>query len=146
MEQRIIKFRAWDTYNERMIEEPEKFIPTGPHHYTDDPRFNAPFQYYETWQDIEDGVHRPCYIMQLTGLKDKNGKEIFEGDVLLLHDKVKLVVRFESGAYVLYHANPEYGRWGLLSRPYDYDFKDWRFVIIGNIYENPELIQLTQPA
>lgn len=158
---REIKFRAWDTYNERMVDEPEKFIPAGPHHYTDEPRFNAPFQYYETWQDIEDGVHRPCHIMQYTGLKDKNGKEIYEGDIVQLyrhddykkytykHEKAEVwadgkyqpdikEVKFMYGSFVIWSdLIRDYRCFANLARPGE------SLEVIGNRFEHPELLSPT---
>ena len=76
-------------------------------------------------------------IMQYTGLKDKNGKEIYEGDVLRGYGSAikRFVVSFSNGSFVLYH---NFGRWGLLSRIFE--IEELPVEIIGNLYENPELL------
>jgi hypothetical protein len=75
-------------------------------------------------------------IMQFTGLHDKNGKEIYEGDIVQWEDtvddgygcgyltKIQEEVIFGGGAY-----NP------ISTMPSKY------FEVIGNIYENPELLK-----
>lgn len=74
-------------------------------------------------------------FMQFTGLLDKQGKEIFEGDILkfypLLNDRKYIeTVSFDNGCFLLNdHA------FGL----FDKTRKTMR--IIGNIYENPELLK-----
>lgn len=80
---------------------------------------------------------------QFTGLKDKNGKEIYEGDVMALKDselphknRFEYIVKFEDAKFVLYHIKNDYGKWGDLYRAFDYDFKAYNFCVIGNIYEN----------
>jgi hypothetical protein len=74
--------------------------------------------------------------MQFTGLKDKNGKEIFEGDILRLY---YLESKTIDGAEVVFSHD---GGWVLKSGS---DFlnigtRQDEVEIIGNIYENPELI------
>jgi hypothetical protein len=65
-------------------------------------------------------------MTQLTGLKDKNGKEIYEGDILDFENGYKDVIEFFNGCFKLqqsgYMDNMEHGK------------------VIGNIYENPELL------
>lgn len=76
-------------------------------------------------------------LMQSTGLKDKNGKEIFEGDVLTSQNyPIKGVVEFRT----------DLGLWVHYLKGYNY-FEYLGNVagskeIIGNIYENPELLEV----
>lgn len=104
-----------------------------------------------------------CILMQYTGLKDKNGVKIFEGDIIELHhppitilkkvkDKVREVTEnriscpaeiwFEDGTFV-------YGWREIALTPIGIEadrlIKNKRvnnIHIIGNIYENPELLEL----
>jgi len=77
-------------------------------------------------------------IMQYTGLKDKNGKDVYEGDVLRYKSKYTEYythVYFENGSFCdsdTYPANC-YGV------PFSED-SCINFEVIGNIYENPELL------
>jgi len=76
-------------------------------------------------------------LMQYTGLKDKNGKEIYEGDVLIHH-------YYHENGVVIWHTGQS--RWAL---EYFEDKKTQElfpidknnFEVIGNIYENPELMK-----
>ena len=70
----------------------------------------------------------PYTVGQHTGLTDKHGKKIFEGDILLLRPGRPHVVRFEDGAFIL-----EYS-----AIPMSFAIK---FEIIGNIYNNPEFFK-----
>jgi hypothetical protein len=78
------------------------------------------------------------YPMQYTGLKDKNGKEIYEGDVLNCQDRIVKVIWHEQA-----------GQWDTVFIKYVFDLcsngitnQEWKYraVVIGNIYENPELL------
>lgn len=88
-------------------------------------------------------------VMQYTGLKDRNGKEIYEGDVVnigasdfdFIVDKngnpVSYEVMVHECDYILYRIDLSliWGRLGRLSE------MNWCCEIIGNIYENPELLK-----
>jgi hypothetical protein len=72
-------------------------------------------------------------LMQYTGLKDRNGVEIYEGDVIVdLSHKCRWLVGLHCFGFVA--LNP----WDKL------DFvmlDDYTFEVVGNIYENPELLE-----
>ena len=109
---REIKFRAWDTSEEEMIINPHARLVYGE-------SINSAFDDDEiVW-------------MQFTGLKDKNGKEIYEGDIVDSGISDVEVVSFgeqeDREKYATY--------WGFNLWP------DWEYEVIGNIYENPELLQ-----
>ena len=79
-------------------------------------------------------------VGQFTGLTDKNGKRIFEGDiakVLQGKDKDIAYVGFENGAFMLY---PKTGN--IYERTlWSYWYNDWDIEVIGNITDNPELLE-----
>ena len=70
----------------------------------------------------------PCTAGQYTGLKDKNGERIWEGDILSLRTGRPHVVRFKNGAFILEDS----------SIPISFAIK---FEIIGNVHDNPELLK-----
>ncbi len=88
-------------------------------------------------------INDPSHIiMQYTGLKDKNGKEIYEGDLLQLitfegdGEILAYPVEYEDGCFGI-RTNGEY----LAELKYYIDMSFVEAEIIGNIYENPEFAE-----
>jgi uncharacterized phage protein (TIGR01671 family) len=80
--------------------------------------------------------------IQFTGLPDKNGKEIYEGDILGIK-KFKWKVIFKDASFKLQNIGETNNIWGNLSRLLDVDMIDIyeSIEIMGNIHENPELLK-----
>lgn len=78
-----------------------------------------------------------CEIMQFTGLHDKNGREIYEGDILRSDDGGVAAVKYEapdSAEFTaLYKAKGD-GCWNALAFPNHAE-------VIGNVWENPQLLK-----
>ena len=84
-------------------------------------------------------------LMQSTGLKDKNGKEIFEGDIL--------AVEADDGVIILKVSwDDEHALFVIKTKKFNeeaalaelVDDNSYPFEVIGNIYENPELLEVTE--
>ena len=100
------------------------------------------------------GTEKRFAVMQYIGLKDKNGNEIYEGDILC-NDEYQTwewrgVVKFSHGVFGAewlsnVKSQSMVGSWGQKHnlRKLDDDIIE-RQIVIGNIYENPEL--LTEPS
>jgi hypothetical protein len=94
-------------------------------------------------EDSEDNewiVNNDLNLMQSTGLCDKEGTEVFEGDIL--HHQIQTEYTF------IVKYDKDKGRWygDGLSRTYRIDiakrFLPYYYKVIGNIYENPELLEV----
>lgn len=122
---RTIKFRAWDKESKQMKR--CGIYPDG-----------VPMAYAGGDNAIA-LYDRP--LMQFTGLLDKNGKEIYEGDIVTHNLYAKESDR--TG-----HSNPVAIIWDKERCGFDFDRSGYKaglfydeYEIIGNIYENPELIK-----
>ena len=81
----------------------------------------------------------PKTLDQYTGLKDKNGKEIYEGDVVRIWADPKDYNGYKGHNYIGVVEWDEFILGFILSD--GHGLKDFEFIeIVGNIYENPELL------
>ena len=132
---RVLKFRAWDKTQDHMIASDELIF----HEYT----------------DVEDHFcDEDLDFMQYTGLKDKNGKEIYSGDILDLHSTVNGVNLFEvyySESQARFSIKYYTNRMPKRSLEYEYSVSDFfkpcefsgevDYEVIGNIYEHKHLLE-----
>ena len=118
---REIEFRAWCKKENKMFYNVE-------HEY----------DFYEdcesSFGDILDMPER-YEVMQYVGIKDKNGKKIFEGDIVKLDEDEVCFIEWDKYDYSYRIKNKEVD--DILS-----GFRPKDFEVIGNIYENPELLEV----
>ena len=107
------------------------------------------FYYKDLWSDnahyiIYDGTDYeviPETVGQYTGLEDKNGKRIFEGDIVYCKsrlDNANMVIIFECGQFRMV-LSENYRSYQTNSGFYDTNCFDKE--VIGNIYDTPELLK-----
>ena len=134
-----IRFRAWDGQKMVAVEKLE-FVPA-----------SKSFTGKDGWTVNDHLGIPPENLMQFTGLKDKSGKEIYEGDIVL----------YSHGGWnykaVIFWANKQVHGWMVREQPRGHDGK-WGNIntepigsiyhdngmatieVIGNIHGNPELV------
>lgn len=121
---RDIRFRGWDEYSRRMLQPGE----------------------FDLYQESDNGFHAgysepggdwvQLDLMQFTGLRDKNGNAIYEGDVLTAGDGGIFEVKFEyAGFHFCTTPSSKY-----ISYPAPCGNAS-RMEVIGNRYENPDLLE-----
>ena len=125
---REIKFRAWHKKDKIM------WFPTMIE--IGDLLDNAVYSYPKG--NIVPHYPNECILMQHTGLKDKNGVEIYEGDIVRDNNTIEVVV-YQAPSFVMKKPIKRgfSKRWSMFVRCPKYNqFEE----VIGNIYENPELL------
>ncbi len=82
----------------------------------------------------------PSTVGQYTGLTDKNGKKIFEGDIV----NFKTTAHYFKNCRIKYQSC--YGRYCAIdNHGYEYPIdKTFEYEVIGNIYDNPELLERSE--
>ena len=109
---RDLKFRAWDKNLKK-------------------------FHYPDLWDNSMPSNWRYWYeLNQWTGLKDKNGIEIYESDYVATHDGVYLI-EYDCNELRYYLVRDEGG----MTKKYPWYSGKYELKVIGNCYENPELLK-----
>ena len=98
----------------------------------------------EEWIGVTEwGTVDPDTVGQYTGLTDKNGKKVFEGDIVRLDEDVKMAFNVCDGEVKYGRGGFYVGDFGLLNSLNAIASCDWvlRGEVIGNIHDNPELLK-----
>ena len=87
-------------------------------------------------------------LMQSTGLFDKNGKEIFEGDIVTDGEFARIVQYHQTLGFYMFDEEGDERFFSDSATLEDFE-EDAKIVseileIIGNVYENPELLEVTE--
>ena len=136
---REIKFRAWSDINKKMLYSESKT----------DEYYNGAFLlwgervgnfwrlgdadhewYIDGASNSNDGTESKDVLMQFTGLFDKNGKEIYEGDILKIGNSNIEVIWDKNNAWFT-----------LKSNHFHLGFQSIFYEVIGNIYEHSHLLE-----
>ena len=130
---REIKFRVWDKYDNEM-------------------KYDA----QDTYDYIVNNIMEDCFgdvlksgryeVMQYIGIKDKNGKEIYEGDIIDVHQTINgenvFIIEITDTGLVIpsYRFNRKYKYQYNVRELLEVDEYEKEIEVIGNIYENPDLL------
>ena len=132
---REIKFRAWDSYHKEFVFDVQAT-------YDNQCRGKGSI-HHESFQEVLED--EDCIVEQFTGLKDKNGKEIYDGDIIQEEIDFNCEItdgRFKYRVYwdeeVLCWALDPIGKESIHDELWETNLSRR---VIGNIHENPELLE-----
>lgn len=119
---RELKFRFWDEETKQMMDA-KKASEFGKHYIT----FNG--------KVVQPAILKPGILMQFIGLTDRNGKEIYESDIVKVEDRIMTVIwdKFGAIAWAFKHSTS--------GCEFIYSYHNEKYEVLGNIYENPELLE-----
>ena len=133
---RQIKFRVWDKEHKKMR---DVYSINGT---TEGSTF---IEYYNEEEEVKSSIHENYELMQFTGLTDKNGKEIYEDDIIKIGWQETENV--PNRLYKVIYLGECFARFNLADLEtggadsmIDFDGEEGEFEIIGNIYEHSELL------
>ena len=119
---REFKFRVWDHIHKIMMKLSE-------------------VNTYSVIDILSNTFKESLSVMQYTGLKDKNGKEIYEGDICKVINYASDYLKIHGKMYCVISWSNTTGFYGKgFGVPTTFSIGE-EFEVIGNIYENPELLE-----
>ena len=138
---RTIKFRAWNKSSHEMSEVvalSSTYVTLSP--IDNDDEGNNNYELEHTLCEDGSGIVQ-AIVLQFAGVSDKNGKEIYEGDIVKIEDYGVAKITFVDGSFMCEWIDDE---------AYSMELSQiiWKqrlyiknlFEVVGNIYENPELL------
>lgn len=138
---RVIKFRAWDVERKEMMEPnyfgiDEYITPEGD---VVEKETHSGIGFSDMYMvDISD----KRILMQFTGLHDKNGQEIYEGDICSTDlSRPYNIVVFRNGAFVYQCNDHDEDYYDIMVPIYETTDRDEYTEVIGNIYEHPHMLE-----
>lgn len=125
---REIKFRAWDKKENKM----QQVVQILYGHEASNYPLSVDF-----FSSVKSRLIKDIELMQYTGLKDKNGVEIYEGDIVMIYDAR------ESESFPMFSEKVIFEKGKFMTEgEFDlYDTDNYSYELIGNIFENKELLK-----
>lgn len=125
---RPIKFRAWDDSH-------KEFNPTV--------AANLLLALHEPSEDVDPEYGKRFFLSEYTGLTDKNGDDIYEGDIVRNRDGLFTIENWGDGVFRIV-TNGMTWQWLHQANSNGYlQYGDGNYEVIGNVFENPELLSST---